>query len=145
MFQTPSDKSERVVFQIGTANSNDAILGAQVVCNDVKAIDVNMGCPVLFSTQGGMGSALLNKPEVVSDIIRTLKRNLTVPITAKIRIRRNISESVDFVKMLCDEGVSWYVLKICVSFNQVLQFMHDIYLTDHVGGQCLKKFHCFQK
>jgi tRNA-dihydrouridine synthase 2 len=43
----------------------------QLVCpsvDDVDAIDVNMGCPKGFSLQGGMGAALLSKPELVRDV-----------------------------------------------------------------------------
>ncbi len=39
------------------------------------------GCPKHFSVQGGMGAALLRKPETVEDIIKTLKRNINIPIT----------------------------------------------------------------
>lgn len=35
----------------------------QMVSADVGRIDVNMGCPKAFSLQGGMGAALLRKPE----------------------------------------------------------------------------------
>lgn len=52
---------------------------------DVAAIDVNMGCPKHFSVQGGMGAALLHKPEIAADIIATLRRNLNVPVSCKIR------------------------------------------------------------
>lgn len=42
----------------------------QHVERDVAAVDINMGCPKRFSLQGGMGAALLQKPEVAADIIR---------------------------------------------------------------------------
>lgn len=37
-------------------------------CNDVAAIDINMGCPKSFSLSGGMGAALLSKPELIHDV-----------------------------------------------------------------------------
>lgn len=37
-------------------------------CNDVAAVDINMGCPKAFSIQGGMGAALLSKPELIHDV-----------------------------------------------------------------------------
>lgn len=49
--------------RLGTASGVDALRAARVVASDVRAIDVNMGCPVKFSTAGGMGSALLTQPE----------------------------------------------------------------------------------
>lgn len=36
---------------------------------DVVGIDLNMGCPKHFSVHAGMGSALLDKPETVSDVL----------------------------------------------------------------------------
>lgn len=38
-------------------------------CNDVAAVDINMGCPKAFSIQGGMGAALLSKPELIHDVL----------------------------------------------------------------------------
>jgi Dihydrouridine synthase (Dus) len=77
---------EKVVFQMGTSNSQHALQAAQVICNDVRAIDINMGCPKHFSIVGGMGAALLSKPDVARDIVTCLRRNLTIPITCKIRL-----------------------------------------------------------
>lgn len=37
-------------------------------CKDVAAVDINMGCPKSFSLSGGMGAALLNKPELIHDV-----------------------------------------------------------------------------
>lgn len=41
----------------------------QHVERDVAAVDVNMGCPKRFSLQGGMGAALLKRPDVAADIV----------------------------------------------------------------------------
>ncbi|KAL7241817.1 hypothetical protein ACSBR1_014410 [Camellia fascicularis] len=53
------------------------------MCKDVAAVDINMGCPKSFSISGGMGAALLTKPELILDILTTLKRNLDTPVTYK--------------------------------------------------------------
>ncbi len=89
---------ERVVLQLGTGDAVSALKAAEVVARDVRAIDINMGCPKLFSLQGAMGSALLTKPEVVADIISTLKRNLNVPITCKIRLLSSPQQTVQLVQ-----------------------------------------------
>lgn len=38
---------------VGTASATTALQAAQVICGDVKAIDVNMGCPQHFSIHAG--------------------------------------------------------------------------------------------
>jgi tRNA-dihydrouridine synthase len=58
----------KVVIWVWGALFGDAVTAlkaAEVVCNDVAAIDINMGCPKHFSTSGGMGSKLLKEPEKV--------------------------------------------------------------------------------
>ena len=35
-----------------------------------------MGCPKSFSVKGGMGAALLEKPDTVAEILRSLRRAL---------------------------------------------------------------------
>ena len=83
--------------QLGTAGAVTALKAAQVVCNDVKAIDINMGCPLNFSVKGGMGSSLLSKPETVHDIVSTLKRNLPshIAVTCKIRLLPDEAELLE--------------------------------------------------
>ena len=40
-------------------------------CRDVATVDINMGCPKQFSISGGMGAALLSKPDVIHDVSDT--------------------------------------------------------------------------
>ncbi|KAK5581409.1 hypothetical protein RB653_001441 [Dictyostelium firmibasis] len=101
-----SEKDVNNVLQLGTASSITALEAAKVVCNDVCAIDINMGCPKFFSVQGGMGSALLSKPDTIKDILTTLKRNLTIPITCKIRLLSTDQETIDLLRIIESTGVS---------------------------------------
>lgn len=96
---------ETCVFQMGTADAVTALRAAQMVCRDVSAVDVNMGCPKHFSLSGGMGAALLDKPEVVHDILTTLVRNMDVPVTCKIRVKPQMQDTLDFVKMCESTGI----------------------------------------
>ncbi|CAM9388132.1 unnamed protein product, partial [Choristocarpus tenellus] len=89
---------------LGTADAVSALKAAQHVERDVAAVDVNMGCPKRFSLQGGMGAALLKKPEVAADIIGTLRRNLSVPVTSKIRLLDNAEDTVEFSRRLEKAG-----------------------------------------
>ena len=96
----------RLVAQLGAADAVTALRAAQVVCRDVAAIDVNMGCPQHFSVSGGMGAALLEKPETVKDILTTLTRNLDVPVTCKIRLLAEPRRTADLVRTIAGTGVA---------------------------------------
>ncbi len=50
-----------------------------------KFVDINMGCPVRKVVSKGGGSALLKEPVKLGKFFSTIKRELKVPLTIKIR------------------------------------------------------------
>lgn len=106
VFRTCEKEKGRVVVQLGTASATRALSAAQLVCKDVAAVDINMGCPRSFSVSGGMGAALLSKPELIHDILTTLKRNLDIPVTCKIRLLKNPDNTVELARRIEKTGVS---------------------------------------
>ncbi|KAI4383470.1 hypothetical protein MLD38_009304 [Melastoma candidum] len=106
VFRTCKQEKDHVVFQMGTSDAMRALRAAELVCKDVAAVDVNMGCPKAFSLSGGMGAALLSKPDLIYDILTTLRRNLDIPVTCKIRLLQSSQETVQLAKMIEKTGVS---------------------------------------
>ncbi|AQK45022.1 Aldolase-type TIM barrel family protein [Zea mays] len=90
---------------MGTSNAVRALKAAQIVCRDVSAIDINMGCPKSFSLSGGMGAALLSKPELIHDILTTLRRNLDTTVTCKIRLLNTPKDTVELARRIEKTGV----------------------------------------
>lgn len=85
VFRTCATERNRVVLQIGTADADRALKVGLKVQDDIAGIDINMGCPKEFSVKGGMGVALLAKPDTAKAILRQLVDNLRIPVTCKIR------------------------------------------------------------
>jgi len=112
MFRTIPEEKERVVFQVGTSSAALALQCAELVANDVAAIDVNMGCPKHFSTAGGMGARLLDQPELVRDILTTLRRNLPTEthVTCKIRLLETEQKTAELAKIIESCGVSAFAV-----------------------------------
>uniref|UniRef100_A0A8C4NEZ4 Dihydrouridine synthase 2 n=1 Tax=Eptatretus burgeri TaxID=7764 RepID=A0A8C4NEZ4_EPTBU len=106
VFQTCSREHDRIVFQMGTADPDRALLVARLLENDVAAFDVNMGCPKEYSTKGGMGAALLSNPENIKQILSKLVSGVSKPITCKIRILPSLEETVQLCKMMEQTGIS---------------------------------------
>eukprot|EP00008_Paramoeba_atlantica_P010614 CAMPEP_0201475666 /NCGR_PEP_ID=MMETSP0151_2-20130828/1044_1 /ASSEMBLY_ACC=CAM_ASM_000257 /TAXON_ID=200890 /ORGANISM="Paramoeba atlantica, Strain 621/1 / CCAP 1560/9" /LENGTH=333 /DNA_ID=CAMNT_0047855817 /DNA_START=54 /DNA_END=1055 /DNA_ORIENTATION=- len=94
------------IFQMGTADPIHALRAAEAICGDVDAIDVNMGCPKHFSISGGMGAALLKKPQIVKDIVSTLVRNINLPISCKIRVLPEPGKTLELAKIIEMAGAS---------------------------------------
>lgn len=49
-------------------------------------IDINMGCSAKTVASRGAGAGLLKEPEIIKQILTLLTKNLSIPITAKIRL-----------------------------------------------------------
>jgi tRNA-dihydrouridine synthase B len=72
-------------------------------------IDINMGCPVRKVVDKGAGSALLKDPQKLAPYLRKIKKNLTIPLSIKIRTGWD-SESVtarEIINVANDEGVEF--------------------------------------
>jgi len=77
-----------------------ALKAALVVEKDVSAIDINMGCPKHYSISKSMGAAHMSSPEAAEDLIKTLRRNLSIPVSVKTRLvaEAGNGRSVDVLK-----------------------------------------------
>ncbi|XP_071450145.1 tRNA-dihydrouridine(20) synthase [NAD(P)+]-like [Hetaerina americana] len=106
VFRTCDQEKGKVVLQIGTCSPERALAVAMKVKDDVAAIDVNMGCPKEFSLKGGMGAALLSKPDLACAIISTLSSNLSIPVTCKIRVLSSVEETLQLCKRLEASGAA---------------------------------------
>lgn len=75
--------------------------------DDICIIDVNMGCPAPKIVKNGEGSALMKDPKLAYDIISSIKKVATKPVTVKFR--KGFDESninaVEFAKIMEAAGV----------------------------------------
>ncbi|OQV21134.1 tRNA-dihydrouridine(20) synthase [NAD(P)+]-like [Hypsibius exemplaris] len=105
VFRTHPDEKRAVVLQIGTADPDMAAQVAALVENDVAGLDINMGCPKNYSVLGGMGAALLTKPDLVEKILRAARAKFSKSLTCKIRLLPNVEDTVALVKRIAATGV----------------------------------------
>jgi tRNA-dihydrouridine synthase 1 len=57
-----------------------------MVEKECDAVDINLGCPQGIAKRGNYGSFLLEKPEIIINMVKALHANLSVPVTCKMRI-----------------------------------------------------------
>lgn len=62
-----------------------------------SAIDINMGCPVPKIFNNGEGSALMRSPDLIYKIVKSVKENIALPVTVKLRAGIN-KESINAVE-----------------------------------------------
>lgn len=108
IFTTHPIEKPYLVYQIGSADPELAVQAAKKVLPDVRAFDLNCGCPKPFSTHSGMGAALLTNPDTLCAILRALREFLPadVPVTAKIRLLPSQEETLKLVGRILETGVS---------------------------------------
>lgn len=53
--------------------------------SEADIIDINMGCPTPKITKNGEGSALLQKPALVAELVKAVAGSTSKPVTVKIR------------------------------------------------------------
>ncbi len=70
-------------------------------------IDINMGCPAKKVCNKAAGSALLENPKLVRNILRSVVSRVSVPVTLKIRTGANPDErnGVEIAKIAEEEGI----------------------------------------
>uniref|UniRef100_A0A7S3J3P4 DUS-like FMN-binding domain-containing protein n=2 Tax=Euplotes harpa TaxID=151035 RepID=A0A7S3J3P4_9SPIT len=99
------EEKEFIVCQIGSSNPATALKAAKIIENDVESIDVNMGCPEHFSVHAGMGSGLLKRPKTARSILEELTKNVSVPISCKVRLLPKLKDSLNFMKLMQSAGI----------------------------------------
>ena len=57
-------------------------------------IDINCGCPKAKIRKKGAGSALLEEPQKLIQIIKKVREAITIPLTIKIRIQGNENDLI---------------------------------------------------
>ncbi|XP_031961961.1 tRNA-dihydrouridine(20a/20b) synthase [NAD(P)+]-like isoform X3 [Corvus hawaiiensis] len=83
---------------------------ARIVCPFADGIDLNCGCPQRWAVSEGYGACLINKPELVKDMVRHVRSQIDNPkfsVSIKIRIHEDLKRTVDLCQKAEAAGVSW--------------------------------------
>lgn len=108
----PKRESDRLIFQIGTNNPERAVRAADLVAPYCSGIDVNAGCPKPFSTDGGMGAALLTEENgallarILVALVNEVGKKHEIGISVKIRLLSTPEETAALVHKLCKTGIT---------------------------------------
>lgn len=98
---------DRPLFVQFCANDPERLLGAaKLVAPYCDAVDLNLGCPQGIARRGHYGAFLQDDQELVYNLINNLHKNLSVPVTAKIRILDTKEETLAYAKNVLAAGAS---------------------------------------
>ncbi|CAO1430261.1 unnamed protein product [Diamesa serratosioi] len=100
---TTNVKDTPMIVQFAANCSTDFLHGTQMIYNYADGVDLNCGCPQSWAMEDGYGSYLLKKPEVIEDMIKTVRRNMPSTFSVSIKIRlicKELQSTIDFCRQL---------------------------------------------
>lgn len=110
-------REKNVAIQIFGEDADAMARGAEVAVQESckrgggtpKFIDINMGCPVRKVVSKGGGSALMRDTKLLGKFFATIKKDLPIPLTIKIRTgwdEHSINAS-EVIKIAASEGIEF--------------------------------------
>lgn len=75
-------------------------------------IDINMGCPVNKVVKGTDGCALMRNPDLAAEIVRTVKAEISIPLSVKFRLGYTFDELnfVEFGQKMQEAGADFITI-----------------------------------
>ncbi|XP_033832415.1 tRNA-dihydrouridine(20a/20b) synthase [NAD(P)+]-like isoform X2 [Periophthalmus magnuspinnatus] len=107
---TTSKGDRPLIVQFAANDAQTLADAACVVAPFSDGVDLNCGCPQRWAMSSGYGACLINQPELVKDMVRTVRNQVDKPnysVSIKIRIHNDIKKTVDLCQKAESAGVSW--------------------------------------
>lgn len=76
-----------LVVQFAANTVHDFVGASHMVAPICDGVDLNCGCPQRWAKQMGLGSSLLEKPELICDMIRQCRNQILKPLTVSVKLR----------------------------------------------------------
>ncbi|WVR06999.1 hypothetical protein IAU60_004038 [Kwoniella sp. DSM 27419] len=110
---TPPNKHSRLVkgcmiAQFASPNPTSLADAAELISPYVDGLDLNCGCPQRWAYNEGIGCALLRKPELVRDMVRSVKDRMgwDWPVSIKIRVDPDLKLTDQLIRTALQANIS---------------------------------------
>lgn len=105
---TTSCRDAPVVAQFGGKSPLDFARASEMIAPYVDGVSLNCGCPQSWALAEGVGCALMAKPELVKEMVLAVKKRCPgLSVGVKIRVHKDIEETVRWVKIVEGSGVDY--------------------------------------
>ncbi|KAK4902739.1 tRNA dihydrouridine synthase [Elasticomyces elasticus] len=106
---TTNGRPHALVAQFASSEPTEFARAAELIGPWVDGVDLNCGCPQSWAVKDGIGCSLMSKPTLVAQMVRAARLRLRPEqsVSVKIRIHKNLDETVRWVKEVEDAGVTF--------------------------------------
>lgn len=99
-----------LIIQFAAKNGKELADASELTFKYTDGVDLNCGCPQRWALADGYGACLLDKPELLEDMIHQVRNRIPNPkysVSMKIRIHDDIRRTVELCKRAEKAGTSW--------------------------------------
>ncbi|KAI9730808.1 MAG: hypothetical protein M1834_005526 [Cirrosporium novae-zelandiae] len=114
MHKKPSDLTTHatdtpLTIQFASSSPLELSRAASLVQPFVSSVDLNCGCPQSWACAEGIGASLMHQRDLVTSMIKAVKARCgnQFCMSVKIRVHRDLRETVDFVRAVEGAGVDY--------------------------------------
>ncbi|CAI5785227.1 tRNA-dihydrouridine20a/20b 20b synthase NADP+-like isoform X2 [Podarcis lilfordi] len=107
---TTNQGDRPLIVQFAAKDAHVLAEAACIISPFADGVDVNCGCPQRWAMAEGFGACLINKPELVQEMVRLVRNQVENPmfsVSIKIRIHDDLKRTVDLCQKAEAAGVSW--------------------------------------
>jgi len=107
-----TEREEKTFIQLFGPEPENIANGVKILeeQSSCYGIDINMGCPVKKVIKTGAGSALLQSPEKVREIVKVARKNTSRPLSIKIRRGFEEENAHEIANIVVGEGADILVV-----------------------------------
>nr|OQO22756.1 hypothetical protein B0A51_07225 [Rachicladosporium sp. CCFEE 5018] len=110
--RTPDGRQHALVAQFASSDPTEFARAAELIAPWVDGVDLNCGCPQSWAIKEGIGCSLMQRPEVVAEMVKSAKARLgpSKTVSVKIRISKDISETQRWIRVVEAAGVNFITI-----------------------------------
>ena len=104
-----SSKDKPLIVQFASNTVHQFVEASKIVSNYCDGVDLNCGCPQGWALREGIGSALIDKPEFIADLVRQTRNQCRddLIVSIKIRIHADYQKTIDLCRQVEHAGVQF--------------------------------------
>ena len=100
----PEDRP--LIVQFAGHDPAQLLKAAKYVEHMCDAVDLNLGCPQGIAKRGRYGAFLMDEVDLLVDIVSTMSKGLSIPVTCKVRIYKDYDRTINLCEALVNAGAS---------------------------------------